>query len=112
MFRSGLFLGLLFGFLAGCDPVTVAVVSGTSLVYTDKTPLGHAAGSFYNTDCSIVRLEQGEPYCQYPHTKQGRQHAPVYCYPSLGEITCFRTPEEEGTLEEGSFERRALGGGL
>lgn len=89
---------------AGCstNPLTTSANAGfnflvfdvVSVVTTDKTLFDHLMTAVMDEDCSSVRVEQGGPYCK-PWEKPYIPLAepPRYCYRTLGEITCYTSPD-------------------
>jgi hypothetical protein len=90
--------------LGACDFAPQATILDIgSVVTTDKTLGDHLVSIGSGKDCSSVRTEKGQTYC-----KEDELHlAPaVYCYPSLGDITCFGQPDpyDTGKLPVGADE--------
>ncbi len=85
-------LCLLAPLLAGCLEAAAgpaAVIGGTSVVLTGRTPIDHVASLVSGQDCSVVRLERRESWCApYP----GAPAPPVFCTRSLGSVDCWTTP--------------------
>jgi hypothetical protein len=69
-----------------------AALSVTSVIITDKTLVDHIVSLAYGKDCSTVRYLDGDYYCKRPPKPQ----PPLYCYPSLGDIVCYREPNPYG----------------
>lgn len=95
--------------LAGCTVVTnpmdrylgtnvlegfqwLAALSVVSIINTDKTLTDHVVSAISGEDCSTVRYLSGDYYCDRPEPPQ----PPLYCYRSLGEITCFERSDPYG----------------
>lgn len=92
--------------LGACDPASQGVLVGAniiSLIHTEKTLTDHLASSMEDQDCSILHWVDKQPYCQ-PHAEApavagaaiegDAQQARSYCYRTLGEISCYRTPDD------------------
>ncbi len=92
--------------LGACDPASQGILVGAnivSLVHTEKTLTDHLASSMEDQDCSILHWVDKKPYCQ-PRSDQatvaggpiegGAQQARSYCYRTLGEISCYRMPDD------------------
>lgn len=68
-----------------------AIVDTVSLINTDKTVIDHVAGVMSGQDCSTLRSMDGGHYCQ-PHYENVPVVPPLYCYRTLGEVTCYDRP--------------------
>ncbi len=88
--------------LAGCTNQMVALEAGT-LMTTDKTVADHVISWASGKDCSTVRWELGRTYCK---EDEPRPVANVYCYRTLGDVTCYDRPDPYGNREQkmGVFE--------
>lgn len=83
--------------LAGCVDggmtPTLLAWDTVSLINTDKTMGDHAMSLYRGKDCSTVRAYYGGPYC----IEKTRYNPPppqeMYCYKSLGDVTCFERPD-------------------
>lgn len=87
-----------FGLVGGCSLVPgVAQVEGAFVVGTDKTIEDHVISFSSGKNCSSVRKEQGLTYCieDEPHIKQK-----IYCYQTLGDITCYDRPDPTGSRQK------------
>ncbi|MEQ8710366.1 MAG: hypothetical protein RIC36_15360 [Rhodospirillales bacterium] len=86
-------LGVLL--LGGCAGLSLAGLAGTaevaSVVNTDKTLTDHVASSLTGRDCSTIKVKTRNQYCIDPNSIPPAPE-PVYCYRSLGDITCYREP--------------------
>lgn len=76
-----------------------AAISGgatvASLMATKKTIMDHVVSFATEQDCSTIAFERGEPYCRDPNAPPPVE--PVYhCYRTLGEVTCYTTPDPYG----------------
>ena len=89
--------------LGGCGPLAMSggplAMSGVpflgqadalTVVGTDKTIVDHFVSISSGKNCSTVRREQGLHYCEEdePEIK-----ARVYCYNTLGRVTCYDRPD-------------------
>ena len=100
MTRSALFFLAILG-LSACDPATGAVVAGgslVSLVHSDKLPSDHALDWATEKDCSVLHAARNQPYCQPPaaslaRQQMARQAASLYCYRTLGGVSCYDRPD-------------------
>lgn len=88
--------------LAGCwiDPALgpTAVVGGTSVVLTGRTPVDHVASWATGQDCSIVRLERRENWCAPP---PGPPQPQPFCTRSLGAVDCWTAPPPSAVTQRG-----------
>ena len=83
--------------LAACSPGESAVIAGASLISfleTDKTVPDHIMSQVMNKDCAAERLFNGaKKMCLDENgTTTVAQAVPTYCYRTLGNITCYTTP--------------------
>ena len=74
--------------LAACT--SWAVVDGITVMGTDKTLEDHVVSLASGKNCSTVRTERGLSYCAEDEVVP---LAPVFCYRTLGEITCYDRPD-------------------
>jgi hypothetical protein len=81
--------------LGGCAGLSLAGVAATaevaSVVNTDRTLTDHVASNLTGQDCSTVKINTRGQYCVDPNAIPPAP-PPVYCYRSLGDITCFNEP--------------------
>ena len=68
----------------------LAGLEGASVIGTDKTLIDHYVSFTTGKNCSIVRREQGRTYCE---EDEGGPADEVYCYPTLGKVTCYAEPQ-------------------
>ncbi len=84
-------VGLL---IAGC--AAAVGVEGVSVIATDKTLGDHVISLSSGKNCSSVRKERGLTYCEEDEVVPQMN---VYCYRTLGEVTCYDKPVFEGKQE-------------
>jgi hypothetical protein len=93
MRRLAAFFVILLGVSAcGSTAGTVALAvtaNATSLFYTDKTLLDFGADAASGRDCSLLHIEEEEPYCQEWAEPNGSV-VTLYCYPTLGQPECYK----------------------
>lgn len=89
---TALFVVLLS--VSACE-VAVGGANLVSVIYTNKTLLGHAAGAISGQDCSLLNIENKEPFC-HEWAQQGGGAVMLYCYPTLGRPECFENPLPNG----------------
>ena len=85
----------------GCSPLGPLATTGTipvagqidmlTLIGTEKTIVDHVISLSSGKDCSAVNIEKEQYYCDEdePAIKQN-----IFCYPSLGNVTCYDKPIE------------------
>ena len=90
---------LCAGFLAGCgvsETFAVGTMATTSIVLEDKLPTDYLAEAITGKDCNYIRkLDDGGPLCRSQDYGQVIEK-PLYCYRSLGKVSCYRTPNPYG----------------
>jgi len=79
-------LGLIL--LGGCS--SYFVVDGVSVIGTDKTFEDHFISLTSGKNCSTVRREKGQSYCEEDEITRLPN---VHCYRTLGKITCYDKPD-------------------
>ncbi len=79
-------LGLLL--LGGCGGYFVA--DGITVIGTDKTLEDHFISLTSGKNCSTIRSEQGLTYCEEDEVNLLPN---VYCYRTLGKVTCYDKPD-------------------
>jgi hypothetical protein len=82
--------------LTGCAGLPLAGVVGgaevASVVNTDKTLTDHVASNLTGRECSTLKIKSRGKYCIDPNSIPDPEPA-VYCYRSLGDITCYDRPD-------------------
>lgn len=84
--------------LSGCLEAPFAAAAGATVafVHEDKLPTDYIAEAVTGEDCSYVRrLEDGGPLCR-SHDYGQVIDKPIYCYRSLGNVTCYDRPNPYG----------------
>jgi len=76
---------------------TLAVVDGVTIMATDKTLLDHVVSFTSGKNCSTVRKELGMYYCEEDEPVGQRK---VYCYRTLGGVSCYEKPFKGRTALE------------
>jgi hypothetical protein len=77
--------------VSACNSVpSIAIIDGASVVSTEKTLEDHAVSIYLGKNCSTVRVEQGLSYCVEDEVFPVPA---VYCYRTLGEVTCYDKPD-------------------
>ena len=74
----------------------VGAVEGVSVMATDKTVGDHVISLSSGKNCSTLRKDRGLTYCEEDEKTPLMN---VYCYRTLGEITCYDKPVFEGKQE-------------
>jgi len=97
--RLVLLLGALF--LGACSALEnadsfapqAALIEGASVVATDKTIGDHVISFATGKNCSTVRKQLGQTYCEEDEVGHVDE---VYCYRTLGRPTCYAVPSPHG----------------
>ncbi len=63
-----------------------AALNAGSIIASDKTLVDHAISTLSGKDCATVRKEAGLTYCK---EDEAVALQPMYCYPTLGDVTCY-----------------------
>ena len=83
--------------LGGGSVAPLVALDGASIIATDKTIGDHLISVASGKNCSTVRTELGMHYCEEDEPKG---EATVYCYRTLGAVSCYDRPQVGGTLIE------------
>lgn len=83
--------------LSGCElyasaptaATPLAAIEGLTVIGTHKTIGDHIASYQRGKNCSTVRLQLGRTYCEEDEQVPMEE---VYCYRTLGDITCYDKP--------------------
>ncbi|MQX37591.1 hypothetical protein [Roseospira navarrensis] len=85
--------------LTGCGTVfdvaghpvvgTLGAANLATVVTTDKTIPDHVVSLATGHDCSLVRYSTGGYYCVQPLPANEPVETRLYCYRSIGKITCY-----------------------
>jgi len=96
----GAVLALAASAVSACGVETAAVIAGGSVatfVGTDKTVVDHAASAISGKDCSLLYTNNDGDWCREridAEEEAIRQaESRPYCYNTLGEVTCYDTPD-------------------
>ena len=92
---------VLFLLTGGCSVASVApvnmqgmiAVDGMALMTTGKTISDHLASYTSGKNCSTVRRQVGQNFCEEDDLSEPEE---IYCYNSLGNVNCFATPQPFG----------------
>lgn len=105
-----LFAMLLPLLVSGCSGtvfLATAAVTATTFATTEKLPTDYVASWITGEDCSSLEAERTGQYCRSEAEVAADDTAnrpevamPVYCYRTIGEVTCYGEPEpgEENRL--------------
>ena len=92
------------GVLSACSGgigETAALAVGTTavIVNNDKLPTDYIAEAVTGLDCNSIRksVDKG-PLCR--HHKEEIVERPIYCYRSLGTVTCYDQKDPYGTGQQ------------
>ena len=97
--RSRPILVVLLLVLASCGTESVYVLGAglANFVYTDQVPTDYIAQYASGKQCSLLKaIQDGGPLCRDSFTRQFIEK-PIYCYRTLGQPTCYATPDPYGT---------------
>ncbi len=92
---------ILFLF-ASCGTESVFALGAglANFVYTDKLPTDYIAERASGKECNLLKaIEDGGPMCRDSFVRQIIEK-PIYCYRTLGQPTCYATPDPYGTGAE------------
>lgn len=80
----------------GQYPMTSGLLQAevVSLVATGKTASDHIVSMSTGKDCSTIRAKDEGQYCVSKNPPI--QRPDVYCYRSLGQVSCYREPDPYG----------------
>ncbi len=79
------------GLVQACSVVPpISMVEGAFVVGGDKTIADHVISLNSGKNCSFIRKERGLTYCE---EDQVTIQPNVYCYKTLGEVTCYDRPD-------------------
>ncbi len=93
--------------LGACTVVTagpslmpgLAGIQGVTVIGTGKTIVDHVVSMTSGKNCSTLRRDTGRTYCEEDEVAVPDE---VYCYNTLGNVTCYSRPaphgEEQNTL--------------
>ena len=74
------------GFVPGA-----AQIEGVSVIATQRPFTDHVVSFFSGKNCSTIRREKGQTYCEEDELQSGAPK--VYCYRALGGVTCYDRPD-------------------
>lgn len=97
-----LFLAAALFVIASCGTESVYVLGAglANFVHTDKLPTDYIAERASGKQCNLLQaIEDGGPMCRDSFTRQVIEK-PIYCYRTLGQPTCYATPDPYGTGAE------------
>ena len=86
--------------LAGCSLVAAAPslvpplagLEGVSIMGTKKSLADHYVSLTTGKHCSILRRDEGRTYCEEDEKATPEE---VYCYRTLGNVTCYDKPQKD-----------------
>jgi hypothetical protein len=108
-----LFILLWLVSLSGCGGLMMAGVPGlaqidlVTVMGTDKTVIDHVVSVSSGKNCSSIRLEQGDYYCE---EDEPRINPNINCYKTLGRVTCYTKsdPYNEGYQKVGENDHNLI----
>ena len=104
MLREFLYIFIICNILCGlgaCSLVTAGSsympnmvgLDGVTLITTNKTINDHIVSFSTGKNCSTVRKNTGRHYCEEDEVVAPDE---VYCYPTLGDVSCYARPSPHG----------------
>ena len=93
---EGFLLGTALMVLAACGSSSFLVLSGSvaNFIQTDKLPTDYVAEWASGKECrALVAMKDGGPLCRKTFDAPRVYEKPVYCYRTLGSITCYDEPD-------------------
>ena len=96
--------------LAACDGPAIVATAGVNiaaLTLAGRTVPDMAVSAVTGRDCSVVRLDRGQPYCG-PVEGAAAPPAP-FCTRSLGAADCWVTPPAASPAHRGVADAPAAG---
>lgn len=97
-----LILGSILFLFAACGTESVYILGAglANFVYTDKIPTDYIAEQASGKECNLLKaIEDGGPMCRDSFERHIIEK-PIYCYRTLGQPTCYATPDPYGTGAE------------
>lgn len=99
---AGLMALLGLGGCGGAASLALTGASLVSLVTTDKLLTDHLVSWARDEDCSAVKAAEDEGYCRPPAAGAADDtvlvvKAPLYCYRTLGAVTCYDAPDPQAS---------------
>ena len=68
-----------------------------NFVHTDKLPTDYIAERASGNECNLLKsIEDSGPMCRDSFKREVIEK-PIYCYRTLGQPTCYATPDPYGT---------------
>lgn len=98
--ERGLLFGAMLMALTACGSGSLLVLSGSmaNFIQTDKLPTDYVAEWASGKECrALVAMKDGGPLCRKSFDPPKVYEKPVYCYRTLGRITCYDEPDPYGT---------------
>ncbi len=100
--RPCLILASILFLLTACGTESVYVIGAglANFVHTDKLPTDYIAERASGKECNLLKsIEDGGPMCRDSFKREVIEK-PIYCYRTLGQPTCYATPDPYGTGAE------------
>ncbi|MEX2617564.1 MAG: hypothetical protein WD767_15860 [Alphaproteobacteria bacterium] len=89
-------LAILAASCGGTESVFALGAGLASFVHTDKLPTDYVAEYASGKQCNLLKsLEDGGPLCR-DSFERNIIEKPIYCYRTIGEPTCYATPDPYG----------------
>lgn len=97
---GGILFGVLLMVLTACGTASFFVLSSSvaNFIQTDKLPTDYVAEWASGKECrTLVAMKDGGPLCRKSFDPPKVYEKPIYCYRTLGRITCYDEPDPYGT---------------
>ncbi|MBL6864918.1 MAG: hypothetical protein ISQ90_09015 [Rhodospirillales bacterium] len=97
-----LMLSILLSSCAAVSPAPIAMtdmmaLDGVTVMTTGKTISDHVISYTSGKNCSTVRLQTGQNFCEEDDYSVPEE---IYCYNSLGNVNCFSSPPPYGEKDK------------
>ena len=100
--RPGLLTGIVMFLAAACGTGSFYMISAqlASFIQSDKLPFDYLAEFASGKECrSLVAMRDGGPLCRDSFDPKIYEK-PIYCYRTIGTITCYSEPDPYKTNAE------------
>lgn len=90
-------MAFLVASCGGTESVFALGVGLANFVHTDKLPTDYVAEYASGKECNLLKsIEDGGPMCRDSFERNIIER-PIYCYRTIGQPTCYATPDPYGT---------------
>ena len=94
--RTGLLFSIALMAIYACGTSSFLVLSSSlaNFIQTDKLPIDYVAEWASGKECrSLAAMKDGGPLCRKSFEPPRIFQKPIYCYRTLGRITCYDEPD-------------------